>query len=143
MDERKCSQGKCNSYSGNGGSMSAGPYGTGSSGPQWGPWSRWSACSATCKGGKRQRLRKCSKKGQCQGSNKDVEECNKNVKCENNGYSTGVNSGTNLFGMLSQRNDGEERELWRGYNSNSQVSLTSDCFDRSEPFYFLAMRLKF
>ena len=108
-------------------------YSTGPTGHQWGPWSRWSACSSTCKGGKRNRTRKCNKKGQCTGSNKEVEDCNKNVNCKNNGY--GNNSGygnSNIWSMLSQRSDGEERELWRGSYANSQVN-----FDIIFKFIFL------
>lgn len=42
----------------------------------WSNWGSWSACSRTCNGGTRSRLRTCEGGSNCQGSNIEEEPCN-------------------------------------------------------------------
>lgn len=57
--------------------------------PQWGPWTSWSSCSKTCKGGLQGRVRLCDSPapapGQqigCEGPDEQNRICNADIVCD-------------------------------------------------------------
>ena len=90
---------------------------------KWSPWSKWTACSASCGAAKRSRLRDCNSPPpahggkSCEGSSKQEEYCSI-APCKGETYSR-----TFIKFSIFLGKPGDNHQTW-----NNETSFKSKCF---------------